>query len=54
MTDQSTKQTVLDELRWEAGINAARIGVTHDGVVTITSHVASHARKHAPERAAER
>src|SRR3984957_835911 len=55
MTDQSTKQTVLDELSWEPSINAAHIGVTaRDGVVTMTGHVASYAEKYAAERAAER
>ena len=55
MTDQNTKQTVLDELSWEPSINAAHIGVTaRDGVVTMTGHVASYAEKYAAERAAER
>ena len=55
MTDQTTKQTVLDELSWEPSINAAHIGVTaRDGVVTMTGHVASYAEKYAAERAAER
>lgn len=55
MTDQSMKQTVLDELSWEPSINAAHIGVTaRDGVVTITGHVGSYAEKCAAERAVER
>jgi osmotically-inducible protein OsmY len=55
MTDQTMKQTVLDELSWEPSINAAHIGVTaHDGVVTMTGHVASYAEKHAAECAVER
>jgi osmotically-inducible protein OsmY len=55
MTDQSTKQTVLDELSWEPSINAAHIGVTaRNGVVTMTGHVGSYAEKYAAERAAER
>jgi len=55
MTDQSTKQAVLDELSWEPSINAAHIGVAaRDGVVTMTGHVASYAEKYAAERAVER
>lgn len=55
MTDQTMKQTVLDELSWEPSINAAHIGVTaRDGVVTMTGHVASYAEKHAAECAVER
>jgi osmotically-inducible protein OsmY len=55
MTDQSLKQTVLDELAWEPSINEAHIGVTaRGGVVTLTGHVASFAEKCAVERAAGR
>ncbi len=55
MTDQTMKQTVLDELNWEPSIDAAHIGVTaRDGVVTMTGHVASYAEKCAAERAVER
>ena len=35
MTDQSLKQTVLDELAWEPSVSEAHIGVTaRGGVVT--------------------
>jgi osmotically-inducible protein OsmY len=55
MPDQSLKQTVLDELKWEPSVNAAHIGVTaRDGVVTLTGHVESYDQKWAAEQAAER
>jgi osmotically-inducible protein OsmY len=55
MPDQSLKQTVLDELKWEPSINAAHIGVTvRDGVVTLTGHVESYAQKLAAQKGAER
>ena len=55
MTDQSLKQTVVDELVWEPSVNEAHIGVTaRSGVVTLTGHVGSYAEKHAAEQAAGR
>ena len=55
MTDQSLKQTVVDELVWDPRVNEAHIGVTaRDGVVTLTGHVGSYAEKHATEQAAGR
>ena len=55
MTDQSLKQSVLDELNWEPSVKAAHIGVTaRNGVVTLTGHVESYAEKWAAERSAER
>ena len=55
MTDQSLKQSVLDELNWEPSMKAAHIGVTaRNGVVTLTGHVESYAEKWAAERGAER
>jgi osmotically-inducible protein OsmY len=55
MTDQSLKQTVLDELAWDPSVNEAHIGVTaHRGVVTLTGHVGSYAEKCAAEHAAGR
>jgi osmotically-inducible protein OsmY len=49
MTDQSLKQTVLDELAWEPSVSEAHIGVTaRGGVVTLTGHVGSYAEKCAP------
>jgi osmotically-inducible protein OsmY len=55
MTDQTVKQTVLDELGWEPSVNAAHIGVTaRDGIVSLTGHVASYAEKYAAQQAAGR
>ncbi len=55
MTDKPLKQSVLNELAWEPSVNAAHIGVTaHDGVVTLTGHVATFPEKWAAERAASR
>jgi osmotically-inducible protein OsmY len=55
MTDQSMKQAVLDELKWDPSINSAHIGVTaRDGVVTMSGHVDSYAERWAAEKAAER
>ena len=55
MTDQSLKQTVLDELAWEPSVSEAHIGVTaRGGVVTLTGHVGSYAEKCAAEHAAGR
>ncbi len=55
MTDQSLKQSVLDELNWEPSVKAAHIGVTaRNGVVTLTGHVESYAEQWAAERGAER
>lgn len=53
--DKQLKQSVLDELKWEPSVNAARIGVTiKDGVVTLTGSVETYAEKHAAETAALR
>jgi osmotically-inducible protein OsmY len=53
--DNELKQAVLDELKWEASVNAAHIGVTTNaGVVTLMGHVESYAEKSAAERAARR
>jgi len=53
--DQSVKNAVLDELKWEPSVNAAHIGVTaRDGVVTLTGHVEKFAEKSAAEKATRR
>lgn len=53
MNDNQLRQDVLDELEWEASIQAAHIGVAaENGVVTLTGHVATFAQKHSAERAA--
>jgi len=55
MTDQSLKQSVLDELAWDPSVTEAHIGVTaRCGVVTLTGHVASYAEKCAAEHAVGR
>ncbi len=53
--DSKLKQAVLDELSWEPSVTAAHIGVAaHDGVITLSGHVATYAEKHAAEAAATR
>jgi osmotically-inducible protein OsmY len=55
MTDQSLKQSVLDELAWDPSVSEAHVGVTaRGGVVTLTGHVASYAEKCAVEHAVGR
>jgi osmotically-inducible protein OsmY len=55
MTDQSLKQSVLDELAWDPSVADAHIGVTaRGGVVTLTGHVGSYSEKCAAERAVGR
>src|SRR5208337_4704514 len=54
-SDRELQTDVLDELRWEPGVNATDIGVTvKDGVVTLTGTVASLAEKTAAEKAVKR
>ena len=49
------RRNVEDELACEPSLNAEAIGVaTHDGVVTLTGHVATHTEKIAAEAAASR
>ena len=51
--DDTLQRLVLDELRWQSSVNAAKIGViAEQGVVTLTGHVDSYAEKVAAERAA--
>ena len=53
--DRELQINVLDELRWEPGVNATNIGATvKDGVVTIEGTVDSFAAKWAAERAMKR
>ncbi|HEY0700576.1 MAG TPA: BON domain-containing protein [Micromonospora sp.] len=53
--DQKIQREVLEELRWDARIRPAEVGVAvHDGVVTLTGWVDSYARKWAAEQAAHR
>jgi osmotically-inducible protein OsmY len=54
-TDRELQIDVLDELRWEPGVNAADIGTTvKDGVVTLKGTVDSFAEKWAAEKAVKR
>lgn len=54
-SDRELQTSVLDELRWEPGVNATDIGVTvKDGVVTLEGTVNSFAEKWAAERAVKR
>lgn len=53
--DSALKQRVTDELRWEARVDEAHIGVAaHDGSVTLSGHVASYLEKFAAIEAAKR
>jgi osmotically-inducible protein OsmY len=55
MSDESLRQSVLDELEFEPSVNATKIGVTvGNGVVTLTGHVGSYAEKIAAERTVQR
>jgi len=48
--DSKLQQAVLAEFEWEPSVTAAHIGVTaNEGVVTLTGHVESYARKLAAE-----
>lgn len=54
-TDLQLQQDVSAELRWDPAVHAAQIGVrAHDGVVTLTGEVGSHAEQWAAEVAARR
>ena len=54
-SDRELQIDVLDELRWEPGVNATDIGATvKDGVVTLEGTVDSYAEKWAAERAVKR
>ena len=53
--DSQLQQDVMAELKWDASVNAALIGVeVQDGVVNLTGRVNSYANKLAAERAAQR
>ena len=54
-SDRELQIDVLDELRWEPGVNATDIGATvKDGVVTLEGTVDSYAEKWAAEKAVKR
>lgn len=53
--DQQLKTEVSAELRWDAAVNAANIGVAaRDGVITLSGQVDTYLQKHAAERAVKR
>ena len=53
--DSKLQQAVLAEFDWEPSVTAAHIGVTANaGVITLTGHVESYAKKLAAETAARR
>lgn len=54
-SDRELQIDVLDELKWEPGVNAANVAATvKNGVVTLDGTVDSFAEKWAAERAAKR
>ena len=54
-SDVQLQRDVIDELRWDPRIGPNEIGVAaRDGVVTLSGHVDSTARRHAAIKAAER
>ena len=54
-SDRDLQIAVLDELRWEPGVNATDIGATvKDAVVTLEGTVDSYAEKWAAEKAVKR
>ena len=53
--DSQLQQSVLAEFSWEPSVTAGHIGVTASaGVVTLSGHVDSYAKKYAAETAARR
>jgi osmotically-inducible protein OsmY len=54
-TASQLQHDVLEELRWEPGLNVGEIGVSaHDGVVTLSGHVDTYTQKTSAEKAAKR
>ena len=54
-TDAQLQRDVMNEFQWEPTVHAAEIGVAaKDGVVTLSGHVDSYAKKGAAERAVKR
>jgi len=54
-SDKELQKDVIDELRWEPGVNAEDIGVTvKDGVVTLDGSVDSYAEKWAARQSVKR
>lgn len=54
-SDTQLQLDVIAELRWDASVNPAGIGVeVKDGIVTLAGHVGSYAEKWSAERAVQR
>ena len=54
-TDSQLQHDVIEELGWDAAIQAAKIGVSvQDGIVTLSGDVDSYGQKWDAERAAQR
>ncbi len=54
-SDAMLRSDIVAELNFDPAVTATEVGViVKDGVVTLTGHPASHAEKHAIERAAQR
>lgn len=54
-TDVQIQNDVMEELKWEQGLDTGQIGVTaKDGVVTLSGRVESYLKKLSAERAAKR
>lgn len=55
ITDETTRQTVLRELAWDATLDAEHISVqAKNGAITLSGHVTSYPAKRAALRATER
>jgi osmotically-inducible protein OsmY len=53
--DSQIQADVLEELKWQPGIDAANIGVSvKDGIVTLTGYVGSYTERYQAEQAAKR
>jgi osmotically-inducible protein OsmY len=54
-TNLQLHRDIIEELKWEPGVDAAQIGVTaEDGVIALTGHVPIYAQKFVVENAAKR
>lgn len=54
-TDTQLKKDIVNELEWDASVDAAHVGVSvNDGVVVLTGHLPTYAEKEAVERAVQR
>ena len=54
-TDREIQTDVMEELKWDPGIDSERVGISvNDGVVTLTGYVPSYVQKWEAEKAAER